>query len=193
VRFLDHIEERGEAFYAEVGRLKLEGLIAKRKDAPYRPGRSPHWLKLRTERVDDFVVVGFTEPQGARPGFGALHLAAFDRERLVYCGARGGSPRSARDAPRRAGGRSPRLARLQGRCRPTAAASGSSRGSWSVRYPAWTDEGLLRQPVFRGSARQDPSECVTRGIPTGQIPGKPGGGGSLAPGLVDRLERCSSG
>ena len=109
VRFLDHVPEQGEAFYAEVSRLKLEGLIAKRADAPYRPGRSPHWLKLRTERVDDFVVVGFTEPQGARTGFGALHLAAFEGEALVYCGRAGSgfgeeqlvSLREALDAERR--------------------------------------------------------------------------------------------
>ena len=42
VRYVDHIPEQGEAFYEEVGRLKLEGLIAKRADSPYRPGRSPH-------------------------------------------------------------------------------------------------------------------------------------------------------
>ena len=89
VRFLDDVPEQGEAFYAEVSRLRLEGLIAKRADAPYRAGRSPHWLKLRTERADDFVVVGFTQPQGARTGFGALHLAAFEGEALVYCGRAG--------------------------------------------------------------------------------------------------------
>ncbi len=46
LRYADHVAEQGEAFYAEVSRLKLEGLIAKRADAPYRAGRSPHWLKL---------------------------------------------------------------------------------------------------------------------------------------------------
>ena len=108
IRFLDHIPEQGEAFYAEVSRLRLEGLIAKRADSAYHAGRSPHWLKLRAERTDDFVVVGFTEPQGGRTGFGALHLAGLEgrrarllrarRERLRR-GAAGGAARPPRGRP----------------------------------------------------------------------------------------------
>ncbi len=151
VRFLDHIEERGEAFYAEVSRLRLEGLVAKRKDAPYRPGRSPHWLKLRTERVDDFVVVGFTEPQGGRVGFGALHLAAFEGPALVYCGRAGSGFAEEQLVTLRAA--------LEADRRDSPACTGplpADRGHvWveprlvaEVRYLTWTDEGLLRQPVF---------------------------------------------
>ena len=165
VRFLDHIEEQGEAFYAEVSRLKLEGLIAKRKDAPYRPGRSPHWLKLRTERVDDFVVVGFTEPQGGRVGFGALHLAAFRGPALVYCGRAGSGFAEEQLVALRAA--------LEADRRDSPACTGPlpiDRGHvWveprlvaEVRYLTWTDEGLLRQPVFQ-RLRDDkrPEECVT--------------------------------
>jgi bifunctional non-homologous end joining protein LigD len=170
VRFLDHIEERGEAFYAEVSRLKLEGLIAKRKDAPYKPGRSPHWLKLRTERVDDFVVVGFTEPQGGRTGFGALHLAAFQGPALVYCGRAGSgfaeeqlvALRAALEADRRD---SPACAG------PRPAARGhvwvEPRLVAEVRYLTWTGEGLLRQPVFiRLRDDKEPEEC---GMPAGRL------------------------
>ena len=76
LRFADHVEERGEALYAEVRRAGVEGVVAKRADAPYRGARSPAWLKIRAERSGDFAVVGFTRPQGSRAGFGALHLAA---------------------------------------------------------------------------------------------------------------------
>jgi bifunctional non-homologous end joining protein LigD len=163
VRFLDHIEEQGEAFYAEVTRLKLEGLIAKRKDAPYRAGRSPHWLKLRTERVDDFVVVGFTEPQGGRTGFGALHLAAFEGKALVYCGRVGSGFVEEQLVALRE--------ELEAEKRETPACTGplpSDRGHvWveprlvaEVRYLTWTDEGLLRQPVFvRLRDDKRPEEC----------------------------------
>ncbi len=164
VRFLDHIEEQGEAFYAEVTRLKLEGLIAKRKDAPYRAGRSPHWLKLRTERVDDFVVVGFTEPQGGRTGFGALHLAAFEGKALVYCGRAGSGFAEEQLVVLREA--------LEAEKRETPACTGplpSDRGHvWveprlvaEVRYLTWTDEGLLRQPVFlRLRDDKRPEECA---------------------------------
>ena len=163
VRFLDHVPEQGEAFYAEVGRLKLEGLIAKKADAPYRPGRSPHWLKLRTERVDDFVVVGFTEPQGARTGFGALHLAAFEGEALVYCGRAGSGFSEEQLVSLREALEADRL--------EAPACTGplpSDRGhAWvaprlvaEVRYLTWTDEGLLRQPVFlRLRDDKRPDEC----------------------------------
>jgi len=181
VRFLDHIEGEGEAFYAEVSRLKLEGLIAKRKDAPYRSGRSPYWLKLRTERADDFAIVGFTEPQGTRTGFGALHLAAFESDALVYCGRAG------------SGFAEEQLVALRAvleadRCEAPACTGPlpTDRGHvWveprlvaEVRYLSWTDEGLLRQPVFQ-RLRDDkhPSECPMppgRGIPTGSdSPGAP--------------------
>jgi bifunctional non-homologous end joining protein LigD len=170
VRFLDHIEERGEAFYAEVSRLRLEGLVAKRKDAPYRPGRSPHWLKLRTERVDDFVVVGFTEPQGGRVGFGALHLAAFQGPALVYCGRAGSGFAEEQLVALRAA--------LEADRRDSPACTGplpADRGHvWveprlvaEVRYLTWTDEGLLRQPVFiRLRDDKRPEECP---VPVGHM------------------------
>jgi bifunctional non-homologous end joining protein LigD len=165
VRFLDHIDEQGQAFYAEVSRLGLEGLIAKRKDAPYRAGRSPHWLKLRTERVDDFVVVGFTEPQGGRAGFGALHLAALEGGALVYCGRAGSGFTEEQLVTLRAV--------LEADRRDSPACVGplpTDRGHvWveprhvaAVRYLTWTEEGLLRQPVFlRLRDDKSPTECVT--------------------------------
>src|SRR6185436_12177453 len=64
VRYLDHIEREGKAFLTQVAALGLEGIIAKKADAPYRGGRTAQWLKIKAERTDDFVIVGFTEPRG---------------------------------------------------------------------------------------------------------------------------------
>jgi bifunctional non-homologous end joining protein LigD len=86
VRFADHFEERGEDFYEQVRHLGLEGIVAKRRDAPYRGGRSAKWIKIRAERVGDFAVVGYTLPKGGRSGLGALHLGAIVGEKLVYAG-----------------------------------------------------------------------------------------------------------
>ena len=86
VRYADHFEERGEEFYEQVRHLGLEGIVAKRKDAPYRGGRSAKWIKIRAERVGDFAVVGYTLPKGGRAGLGALHLGAIAGEELVYAG-----------------------------------------------------------------------------------------------------------
>ncbi len=86
LRYADHVEEKGEALYEQIVKMGLEGLVAKRAAAPYPGRRSESWLKIRAERLDDMVIVGFTAPQGMREGFGALHMAAYDGDRLVYLG-----------------------------------------------------------------------------------------------------------
>jgi bifunctional non-homologous end joining protein LigD len=57
-----------------------EGVIAKRRSAPYEHRRSPHWLKMKCEATQDLVVGGFTDPQGGRVGLGALLVGYFERE-----------------------------------------------------------------------------------------------------------------
>jgi ATP-dependent DNA ligase len=56
-----------------------EGVIAKRRDAPYEHRRSPHWLKMKCEASQELVVGGFTDPQGGRVGLGALLVGYFER------------------------------------------------------------------------------------------------------------------
>jgi ATP-dependent DNA ligase len=66
-----------------------EGVIAKRRDSPYEHRRSPHWLKMKCEASQELVVGGFTEPQGARKGLGALLVGYFENDDLVYAGKLG--------------------------------------------------------------------------------------------------------
>jgi bifunctional non-homologous end joining protein LigD len=164
IRYADHIEERGEEFYEEVRKRQLEGIVAKRADSPYRGGRSLDWLKLRVDRVADFVVVGFTEPQGGRPGFGALHLGWFEDGRLTYAGRVGGGFDHAELIEVRAA-----LQAIQTKACPCEGAvpTGAAH-SWveprlvcEVRYKEWTEVGLLRQPVFlRFRVDKGPQECL---------------------------------
>jgi ATP-dependent DNA ligase len=63
-----------------------EGVIAKRRDAPYEHRRSPHWLKMKCEIEQDLVVGGFTDPQGGRVGLGALLVGYFEGDDLVFAG-----------------------------------------------------------------------------------------------------------
>ena len=63
-----------------------EGVIAKRRDSRYEHRRSPHWLKMKCEESQEFVVGGFTDPQGGRVGFGALLVGYYDREGFVFAG-----------------------------------------------------------------------------------------------------------
>jgi bifunctional non-homologous end joining protein LigD len=164
LRYADHVAREGEAFYDEVAKLGLEGIVAKRADAPYVAGRSPHWLKLKADRTADFVVVGFTRPQGGRSGFGALHLGAYDGERLLYVGRAGSGFGDKQLADTRA--------LLDARVRKSCLCEGplpkGREHIWvepelvcEVRYKEWTEEGLLRQPVFlRFREDKDPRECL---------------------------------
>jgi len=180
IRFLDHFEEDGEVLYQQVQKLGLEGIIAKRADSPYRAGRSANWLKIRTRRSDDFVVVGFTAPKRSRSGFGALYLAQYVDGALTYTG-RAGSGFSEIQLSRV-------RAQLEGIRRDDAPCGGpipeGKGASWvephlvcEVEYTEWTEEGLLRQPVFlRFREDKTPGECVGSGA-AGQR-----GSGALEPG-----------
>jgi len=89
VRYCDHIEERGTAFYQLAEQRGLEGIMAKKADSPYQSGRrSANWLKLRIAPTGDFVVVGYTPPKGSRAGIGALHVATWggDERGFEYAG-----------------------------------------------------------------------------------------------------------
>src|SRR5439155_615968 len=152
IKYIEHFEKDGEALYEQVVKLGLEGVVAKKADSTYRAGRSPSWLKVRADRVDEFVVVGFTRPKGSRSGFGALDLGAYEDGKLVYAG-RAGSGFTETELKEV-------TAMLERGVRPTPAFTGPVPGgadghTWveptlvaEVRYKEWTNEGLLRQPVF---------------------------------------------
>src|SRR2546430_1483864 len=171
IKYLSHFEKDGEALYEQVVKMGLEGIVAKKAEASYRAGRSANWLKIRADRTDDFVVVGFTRPKGSRSGFGALDLGAYENGKLVYAG-RAGSGFSAAQLKDVS-------ATLEKSVRPTPAFTGpvpqDSGHTWveaaliaEVRYKEWTDEGLLRQPVFVRFRDDKPvTEIAIRGRGTG--------------------------
>jgi ATP-dependent DNA ligase len=63
-----------------------EGVIAKRRGSKYEQRRSPHWLKMKCEESQEFVVGGFTDPQGKRVGLGALLVGYFERDDFLFAG-----------------------------------------------------------------------------------------------------------
>lgn len=87
LRFTTHRNADGEAYFEEACARGWEGLIAKRADASYPSGRTRDWLKLKCEQRQEFVIGGWTDPQGSRVGFGALLLGYYsDAGELVYAG-----------------------------------------------------------------------------------------------------------
>jgi bifunctional non-homologous end joining protein LigD len=176
VRYLDHIPREGDAFLAQVASLGLEGIIAKKADAPYRGGRSDKWLKIKAECTGDFVIVGFTDPKGSRNGLGALQLADFVNGALVYAGRAGTGFNEGLLRDLRA--MLDPLVRRDPAChgpvlQPGAEPLGSEKipetrtTTWTepvhvveVRFREWTPDGVLRHPAFlRLRTDKRPHEC----------------------------------
>ncbi len=171
IRFLDHFQGEGEVLYRQVRKLGLEGIMAKRADSPYRAGRSPSWIKIRTRRSDDFVVVGFTAPKGGRTGFGALYLGQYIDGDLIYSGRAGTGFTGVQLGEVRA-----RLDQIRRPDPPCGGPVPKEKGTtWTepvlvceVEYTERTEEGLLRQPVFlRFRDDKRPEECVGEAATSG--------------------------
>ncbi|AHZ72996.1 ATP-dependent DNA ligase [Pseudomonas mandelii JR-1] len=88
LRFSDAFGEEPEALLNSACQMQMEGLIGKRLGSPYVSRRSSDWIKLKCKHRQEFVVVGFTDPKGARNAFGALLLGLHDRDsgELRYAG-----------------------------------------------------------------------------------------------------------
>ncbi|MDZ4837226.1 MAG: DNA ligase D [Candidatus Melainabacteria bacterium] len=154
VRILTAFEDDGMTAYEVCVENGFEGIVAKRLDAPYEPGRrSPHWIKVKAQQTDEFVVGGFTQGSGSRsPTFGALLLGAHDETgNLIYCGSVGSGfdERLLRDMCRRMEGlnrhKHPFLKRPDEKKQVT----------WldpkiviEIKFMDWTRDGHIRSPVF---------------------------------------------
>ena len=85
--YSSHVEGDGQAAFALAAERKFEGIISKRGDRPYHPGRGDDWRKTKALDSDEFAVVGYTPAKGSRSGFGSLLLARPDSEHgWVYAG-----------------------------------------------------------------------------------------------------------
>ncbi len=165
LRWTPHRNTQGEAAYRDACRRGLEGVIAKRADAPYAHARSTDWLKFKCSNEQEFVIGGFTDPAGSRVGFGALLVGYYDRGKLRYAGkvGTGYNERLLRILRRK-------LGRLRRRGSPFADEARERRGVHWVRptlvaqvaFSEWTGEGRLRHPRFVGLRRDKPAREVVR-------------------------------
>jgi len=168
LRYTTHRNTEGEAYWAHACRNHWEGVIAKRADAPYQPGRTRDWLKFKCENSQEFVIGGFTDPQGTRSGLGALLLGYYDGAgRLTYAGKVGtGFDEAALASLRRTLGGMERE-------RPAFARGALPRSSvhWvepklvrQVAFTEWTGAGQLRHPRYLGLRRDKDPASVTREV-----------------------------
>jgi DNA ligase D-like protein (predicted ligase) len=178
LQYSDHQAGHGRAFFEKACALSVEGIVSKRADASYTPGNRGLWRKVKCLHREEFVVVGWTDPEGARPWLGALLLAYYDPGgRLVYAGRVGTGIDHAE------------LERLWRRLQPLAMSEipldvppprtsrfGAplilGRVHWvrpelvvEVKYLTWTNDNLLRQVVYEGLREDKLAAEVQRPVP----------------------------
>jgi DNA ligase D-like protein (predicted ligase) len=178
LQFSGHVIGHGPEFRRHACSMKLEGVVSKRIDAPYRPADRGLWVKSKCLNREEFVVVGWTDPEGGRGYIGALLLGYFTPEgELVYAGRVG------------TGMTQDQLRQLLERLKPVAARKtplrvppprstrfGSpvelSRVHWvkpemvvEITYLTWTEDSLLRHTVYQGVREDKPAREVVRERP----------------------------
>ena len=175
IRFSEHIEGSGQAFFDHACRAGLEGIVSKRRDQPYRAGRHGGWLKTKCSKRQEFVIGGFTDPEGMRAGLGALLIGYYDRDRLVFCGKVGTGFTQKLALELRA-----TLDRLEQKTSPFTPPLEGRLGRdahWvkpdlvcEVVFTEWTTDGKIRHPSFQGLRADKKPKQVTREKPAVRQP-----------------------
>jgi DNA ligase D-like protein (predicted ligase) len=173
LQYNGHDTGDGELILKHAGKLGFEGVVSKTIDAPYAPGNRGLWRKAKALNRQEFVIVGWSDPEGTRPHLGALLLGYYtDDGGLIYAGRVGtGMPvKVLADLRRRldplARTTSPLSVRPPGSTR-----FGSplvlSRVHWvepslvtEITYLTWTADGLLRHTVYVGLREDKPADQV---------------------------------
>lgn len=170
VRFTVHRSRNARVYWAQAQSSGWEGLVVKRAESRYVGGRSRDWLKFKAENSQEFVIGGFTDPQGSRAGFGALLIGYYDQAgKLAYAGKVGTGFDEATLASLHAA-----LTSLE------QTHSAFDRGAlprvgvhWvrpelvgQVGFSEWTTAGQLRHPRYLGLRRDKDPASVTRERPS---------------------------
>jgi bifunctional non-homologous end joining protein LigD len=175
--YVDHLDfHEGDEVYEHACRMGLEGIVSKRKDAPYRSGGQELWTKTKCSKRDAFPIIAFVEKLGAHPRrIASLYLGRWEGERLVYAGkAQTGYTLAAAREVRE------RLDPLIIGKSPLSHPINKPKATWvepqvqaEVEYGGVTDDGLLREPVFKGlqqRSERPPAEPLKAAPAVGRVP-----------------------
>jgi bifunctional non-homologous end joining protein LigD len=171
IRLSDHVVKEGVLFFNVAKEKGLEGTIAKHAQSAYETGRrSRQWLKVKTQLAQEGVIAGFTEAGGGRKYFGALVLGVFEGDKLMYIGHVGGGFRSndLKDI------REKLEPLIQEECPFNVKPEANARVTWvkpelvcEVALSGWTEDAVMRQPVFLRLREDKAAREVAREKPVG--------------------------
>jgi bifunctional non-homologous end joining protein LigD len=152
IRFSDYVWKEGVLFYNVAKDKGLEGIIAKHSQSVYEAGRrSRQWLKVKTQLTQEAVIAGVTEPGGGRKYFGALVLGVYEGDELIYIGHAGGgfAEKDLKDIHEKL------EPLIQKECPFPVKPETNGPATWvkpelvcEVALSGWTEDGVMRHPVF---------------------------------------------
>jgi bifunctional non-homologous end joining protein LigD len=175
LQFNGHDTGDGELILKHAGQLGFEGVVSKTIDAPYAPGNRGLWRKAKALNRQEFVVVGWSDPEGSRPHLGALLLGYYSNDgKLIYAGrvGTGMADKVLADLRRRLdplARNTPPLNVLPPRKTRFGSPLVLSRVHWvepklvaEITYLTWTADNLLRHTVYVGLREDKPADQVRR-------------------------------
>jgi len=178
VRFSEAFTANHQDIVESACALSLEGVIGKRAGSPYVSRRSPDWIKLKCRLRQEFVIIGYTQPQGSRSGFGALLLGVYHDKELVYAG-RVGTGFNQANLKLFHG----QLQKIERKTSPLAKSltAAQARGvHWveptrvcEAEFAEWTREGAVRQATFIAMRTDKPATEIVREQPQSPKATKP--------------------
>jgi bifunctional non-homologous end joining protein LigD len=170
VRFSEHFEGNGDAFFRHACEYGIEGIVSKLADSLYDSTRNRNWLKVKCNKQQEFVIAGYTPSSKNLPGFGSLVLGVYEKGKLVYAGRVGtGFTFKQRSELQK------QLDRFSRATSPLSAVPkdpGLREVRWTdptliadVAFTEWTSDGSIRHPSFQGLRADKKATEVVRELP----------------------------